>query len=136
VLFDVGQHKTKIMIRNISIVLVALIAFLQGAFADEPKGHVFDAKLIRVQMRDAPLKKLVVLGGDHRYVVTLELQQDLGKLGKKGETLNFTIDNPARDLQLNNYKASYGKSLKFRLSKVLRREVPEKAQQVAPPNEP
>jgi hypothetical protein len=117
------------MIRNISIVLFALIAFLQGAFADEPKGHVFDAKLIRVQMLqmiDAPLKKLVVLGGDHRHVVTLELQQDLGKLGKKGDTLNFTIDNPAQDLQLNDHEASYGKSFKFRLSNVLRREVPGK----------
>ena len=128
------------MIRHISIVLFALIAFLQGAFADEPKGHLFDAKLIRVQMLqtlDARLKNMVVLGGDHRHVVTLELQQDLGKLGKKGDTLNFTIDNPELDLQLNDYKASYGKSFKFRLTKVLRREVPGKNdQQEAVPHGP
>ncbi len=143
---NVGQQKTNIMIWHIPMILAALIAFHQRAVAEESKSQVFDAKLIIVQMLSQFRGQVKVAAVDPRFVVTLELQQNVEELGKKGETVNVAIHSPARDLHLSDYQTSFGKLFRFRFShspesrtSSLQREVTTNAQQVVdgkPPETP
>ena len=115
---DVGQHKIIIVNRYIPMILVALMALLQGAIAEEFMSKEFNAKIISVELLSSFRGTAKVVAYDPRFVATLELEEDVEELGKKGERVNVAIHSPALALHQSKYPPTdYPLRFRFRLSK-------------------
>jgi hypothetical protein len=95
----------------------------------------FDAKITEIKISRSYDSKTIVTGVDPRFVVRVVLQEDATGVGKAGDTINFAIHSPARDLRITDIEKATGQPIRLSLLqaskslKLLRRAETKNAQQ-------
>jgi hypothetical protein len=122
------------LLRNISKLMAILAVSFAPTLAQE-EAVEFDAKITEIKISRRYDSETIVTGVDPRFVVRMILQDDVAGIGKSGDTINFAIHSPARDLRITNTEQAIGKSIRLSLVqasatlKILKRAKTKNAQQ-------